>query len=71
MTDNGPSFTSNEFKLFNVKIEIKHIFTAPYFPLSNGVAELSVQTFKNDKKGKQCRNLNATIFPIKGVDVRY
>ena len=27
------------------------MFTATYFPLSNGMAELSVQTFKNAKKG--------------------
>ena len=65
VTDNGPSFTSNEFKIFNEK-NGKHIFAAPYHPLSNGMAECSVQTLKNAMKkiieGKQCMNLNKTTY---------
>ena len=41
VTDNGPTFTSSEFRLF-----IKHITVSPYHPSSNGLAERSVQTFK-------------------------
>ena len=66
VTDNGPSFASNEFKRFNDKSGIKQIFTARCHPSSNGMAERSVQTFKNDMKkiieGKQCINLNTTIY---------
>ena len=66
MTNNGPSFTSNEFKLFNEKNGIKHIFTAPSHPLSSGMAECSVQTFNNAIKkiieGKQSINLNTTVY---------
>ena len=66
VTDNGPSFASNEFKRFNDKNGIKHIFTALYHPSSNGMAKRSVPTFKNDMKkiieGKQCINLNTTIY---------
>ena len=65
VTDNGLSFTSKEFKLFNKKIGIKHIFTGSYHPLSNGTSERSVKTFKNAMKkiikGKQCINLNTTL----------
>ena len=63
VTDNGPPFTSNEFKTFNEKYG-KHISAAPYHPLSNEMAECSVQTLKNAMKkiieGKQCMNLNKT-----------
>ena len=47
VTDNEPSFTSNEFKHFNEKNGKKHIFTASCYPSSNAMAESSVQTFKN------------------------
>ena len=65
VTDNGPPFTSNEFKAFNEKYG-KHIFAAPYHPLSNEMAECSVQTLKNAMKkiieGRQCMNLNKTTY---------
>ena len=48
--DNGPSFISSKFKTFVHKNGIKHTFTATYHPSSNGMAERSVQTFKNAVK---------------------
>ncbi|GFO50278.1 endogenous retrovirus group k member 6 pol protein [Plakobranchus ocellatus] len=46
VTDNGPTFTSFQFRSFMSKNGIKHVTVSPYHPSSNGLAERSVQTFK-------------------------
>ena len=46
VTDNGPSFTSQEFRTFMEGNGIKHVTSAPYHPSTNGLAERAVQTVK-------------------------
>ncbi len=57
VTDNGPSFTSEEFRTFLSNNGVTHVTTAPYHPSSNGLAERAVQTFKQGLK----RTSGATI----------
>lgn len=57
VTDNGPTFTSLEFESFCKNINVKHTFSPPYHPATNGAAERFVETFKSHvKKIKESGN---------------
>ena len=46
VSDNGPTFTSEEFQAFLTRNCIVHRTTAPYMPSSNGLAERAVKELK-------------------------
>ena len=46
VTDNGPSFVSEEFERFCQVNGIQHVKSSPYHPATNGLAERGVQSFK-------------------------
>lgn len=46
-TDNGPQFTSSEFKKFSTAWKFNHRTSSPYHPSGNGLAEKAVQIAKN------------------------
>ena len=50
VTDNGTSFTSNEFKTFYIINGIKHITTAPCHSSSNDPVKRAVETFNSSIK---------------------
>lgn len=47
MSDNGPEFSSNLFKLFARDWKFDHVTSSPNYPQSNGQVERTVQTIKN------------------------
>lgn len=53
VSDNGPQFTSHEFKVFMDSNGIKHKTTAPFKPSSNGQAERYVFTLKQSLRAMQ------------------
>lgn len=46
VTDNGPQFTTVEFKTFSHHWSFKHVTSSPRYPQSNGKAENAVKTVK-------------------------
>lgn len=47
ISDNGPQYTSAEFKSFVASYGIDHVTSSPLYAQSNGLAEKSVKTVKN------------------------
>lgn len=47
VTDNGPQFTSEDFKLFSDSWEFIHETSSPLYPRSNGLAERNIRTIKS------------------------
>ena len=46
MTDNGPGYVSKRFNRLCHQLEIRHIYTRPYTPRTNGKAERFIRTLK-------------------------
>ena len=50
VSDNGPGFASEEFNTFLKRNGVRHLYSAPYHPSSNGQAERFVRIFKEALK---------------------
>ena len=46
VSDNGPQFTSYEYKKFSHEWDFKHITSSPRYPKSNGFVKRNIQTIK-------------------------
>ena len=73
-SDNGPEFSSLEFRQFAKAYEFHYVTLSPRFPQSNGLAERTVQTAKKllkkayeDKKDPYLPFLELRNTPIPGV----
>ena len=47
VSDNAPCFSSEEFKYYITGQGIRHVTSSPHKPSTNGLAEITVKTFKN------------------------
>ena len=50
VTDNGTQFTRAEFSQFTILNGIEHVMSSPYHPSTNGLAERTIQSFKEGMK---------------------
>jgi transposase InsO family protein len=46
ISDNGPQFTSSEYKKFSEEWNFQHHTSSPYYPRGNGTAEAEVKQAK-------------------------
>ena len=71
-SDNGPQFSSSEFRDFCRRLDIKHVTSSPHFQSSNGAAERAVQTVKRlwrKTADKQLALLNYRTTPLEDVNL--
>ncbi|XP_054769307.2 uncharacterized protein K02A2.6-like [Lytechinus pictus] len=50
VSDNGPQFSSREYKSFTDQWNIQHVTSSPHYPQSNGLVERAIQTIKSTLK---------------------
>ena len=69
-TDNGPQYSSEEFKHFCKSYSILHVMSSPHMPHSNGEAERAMQTVKrfwHKAPGKYLALMDYRTTPLESV----
>ena len=59
MTDNGPGYVSKRFNRLCEQLGIRHIYTRPYTPRTNGKAERFIRTLKEQWAYGACYQTSA------------
>lgn len=71
-SDNGPQFSSSEFRKFCRELGIDHETSSPHFQSANGEAERSIQTVKNLWRKSDDKHLSLLDYrttPLEGIDL--
>jgi transposase InsO family protein len=70
-SDNGPQYSSSEFRKFCLEFGISHRTSSPHTPHSNGAAEKAVQTVKRmwKKSDKHLSLLDYRTTPLENVNL--
>ena len=71
MSDNGPPFSSKEFKTFLSGLGIKHTTSSPNYPQSNGFIERQIQTVKRlmEKANSTGRSFKETLTGLRATPI--
>uniref|UniRef100_A0A671UHK2 Integrase catalytic domain-containing protein n=1 Tax=Sparus aurata TaxID=8175 RepID=A0A671UHK2_SPAAU len=71
ISDNGPCYSSEEFRRFADAWDFTHITTSPRYPRSNGLAERTVQTAKRilDKTMAENKDLYLALLEYRNTPV--
>ena len=78
VSDNGPQFVSEEFNAWLNSICVRHLYSPPYHPASNGQAERGVRSFKEKERvlrhitdfGKRVDNVLVALNSGSGADLK-
>ena len=66
MTDNRPCYTSRVFSKACAMLDIRHIYTRPYTPKTNGKTEHFIQTALRRYLCKRLSDIPRTLRPVPG-----
>ena len=71
ISDNGPQYSSEEFRVFSARYGFDHVTSSPLYPRSNGYIERTVQTVKKlfTKAKEGCGDLHLAMLCLRTTTI--